>query len=161
VVSGSTFSVGSSDVKLLQDLRLGVDSSNLVDQMAGPNFTGITPNWTQDYYFKVYNNGTTPLHLTSNASYETANDPDDLRSYIYAEFIEWNDNGDGQFEDSEQGVNLGKKTIIKWKTEGFDLGGIEKGTSRGYIIRFSTATLSDTKQGKTGTFDFELNAIQM
>jgi predicted ribosomally synthesized peptide with SipW-like signal peptide len=160
-ITSGTFSVGSSDVKLLQNLHNGLQEGNLVDEVPGPNFTDITPNWTQDYYFKLYNNGSTLMHLVSNANYETANDPDDLRSYIYVEVIEWNDNGDGQFEDHEVGANLGKKTITKWKTEGFDLGMLDKQHLKGYVLRFSTASLSDTKQGKTGKYDFEISAVQI
>lgn len=161
-VLGSTFSVGNSDIKLLENLAGTASQENLKDELIGPNFTNVTPNWTQDYLVKIYNNGSTALQLTSNSNYETVNDPDDLRTYIYVEPLEWNDlNGNGNLDSGEEGLSYGTKSITKWKTEGFDMGEIDMGTIRGYILRFSTTSLSDTKQGKTGSYDFEINAIQI
>ena len=45
------------------------------------------------------------------------------------------------------------------KTEGFDLGTINNGNVKSYVLRFSTDNLSDTKQGKTGIYDFIFDAI--
>ncbi len=161
-VLGSTFSVGNSDIKLLENLSGITSQDNLKDELSGPNFVNLTPNWTQDYLLKIYNNGSTALQVTSNSEYETANDPDDLRSYIYVEPMDWDDsNGNGQLDLGEEGSSYGKKSITKWKTEGFDLQKIDMGTTRGFILRFSTTNLSDTKQGKTGSYDFVINAIQM
>ena len=161
-VLGSTFSVGNSDIKLLENIGGTTSQDNLKDELSGPNFINLTPNWTQDYPLKIYNNGSTALQITSNSEYETANDPDDLRSYIYVEPMDWDDsNGNGQLDSGEEGLSYGKKSITKWKTEGFDFGTINMGTTRGFILRFSTTSLSDTKQGKTGSYDFEINAIQI
>jgi len=160
-VLGSSFSVGNSDIKLLNSLTNGTIEDNLRDTLPGPSFANISPNWTQDYLIKLYNNGTTGLQLSSNSNYATANDPDDLRSYIYVEIIPWNDeNNNGIVDTAEEGASFGKKTITKWKTEGIDLGTINVGTTAGYILRFSVGALSDTKQGKSAIFDFEFNAIQ-
>lgn len=157
-ILGSTFSVGSSDLKLLKDLTQGVVSTNLADEMQGPSFSNISANWKNDYYVKLYNNATTSLTLTTNAYYETANDPDDLRSIIFVEPIEWADDGDGIFEEGEAGTSYGRKTIVKWKTEGFNLGQIDMGSTKSLILRFSTDAVSETKQGKSGSFDFEFGA---
>jgi hypothetical protein len=161
-VLGSSFSVGNADIKLLSDLTLGAEPTNLVDEMAGPVFTNIGQNWKKDYLIKIYNNGTYRMGLASHSNYETINDPDDLRGYIYAEIFPWNDtNNDGQAVEDEIGTSIGRKTIIKWKTEGFDLGQFNPGETLGLIVRFSTDTISDTKQGKQGIFDFEFDSIEL
>ncbi|HSX39696.1 MAG TPA: hypothetical protein VLI92_03885 [Candidatus Saccharimonadales bacterium] len=157
--ASSTISVGSADIKLLLDLTGGTGVANLADQKDAPSFTGITPTWTQDYLVKIYNNSTSKLQISSTADYATANDPDSLRSYINVEIFPWNDaNNNGILDDSELGTSLGKKTVIKWKSEGFDLGTLDTGNVQGYVLRFSAETLPDTKQGKTGSFDFMFDA---
>jgi len=81
-------------------------------------------------------------------------------SLIFAEIIKWNDqNADGVVDDGEEVSSYGKKSIVKWKTEGIDLGTMETGELLGLIVRFSTETIGDTKQGKTAIFDFEFNSI--
>ena len=161
-VLGSSFSVGSTDIKLLINLAQGSDSANLADQLPGPAFTNIIPNWQDTYLIKVFNNGTTSVTLTSNANYETANDPDELRSVIYVAPAEWNDaNNNGVADSGEEGTSFGKKTITKWKTEGYNLGQIVSGGVKGYILHFSTESLSDTKQGKNGAFDFEFDSANL
>lgn len=157
--TGATFSVGSSDLRLLENLALGATESNLKDELQGPTFTNINSNWKISYPIKLYNNGSTTLTLDSRANYETANDPSSLRSYIYAEVFDWNDaNNNGSVDTDEKGSSYGIKSFTKWKTEGFALGTINSGTIRGYVLEFSTQTISDTLQGKSGTFDFEFNA---
>ncbi len=160
-ILGSTFSVGSSDLKLLKDLSLGVGGTNLTDEMQGPSFTNISANWTQDYLVKLYNNATGTLVLTTNAYYETVNDPDDLRSIIFVEPFVWNDNGNGVVDAGELGTSYGRKTVVKWKTEGFTLGQLEQGGIKGLVLRFSTDAVSETKQGKSGSFDFEFGAATL
>jgi hypothetical protein len=159
-ILGSTFNTGSIDILFYKDVASPLDSTNLIDVLNGPNFSGIKPQWQEDYLMKLYNNGSSQLMLTSNANYETANDPDDLRQYIYAEVFQWADNNnDGQLDDGELGQSLGKKTFTKWKTEGIEIGNFNPGESRGYVIRFSTDDLSDTKQSSTAVIDFEFNAV--
>lgn len=159
-ILGSSFSVGSADIKLLKDLAGPTSGDNLAEELNGPNFINISPNWTQDYALKIFNNASTHVQLTSNADYETANDPDDLRQLIFVEPIAWNDqNNDGLHEESELGSTYGKKTIVKWKTEGFDLSSIASGATKGLVLRFSTEAVSDTKQGKTAVFDFEFDSL--
>ena len=143
----------------MEDLAGGVDAQNLADAINGPLFEQIGQNWTQDYLVKLFNNATDTLDITSVADYETANDENDLRQDINVEIIVWDDvNGDGILDGGEEGVSTGKKSIVKWKTEGFDITSIEPGNTLGLIVRFSVENLSDTKQGAQITFDFEFNA---
>lgn len=159
-ILGSTFSVGSADLKIIKELTGGIENDNLTDQLTGPSFANITPNWQKDYLIKLYNNAGSKMQLTTNAEYLTTNDPDDLRSVIYVEPLPWNDaNNNGIVDTGETGTSLGKKTIVKWKTEGFDLGQMDSGMVKGLILRFSTSTLSETKQGKTAIFDFEFDSV--
>lgn len=159
-LTGSSFSTGSADIKLLLDVTGGTGESNLADSMAGPGFSNIGPSWSQDYLLKLYNNAGNPITLTSNANYETVNDPDSLREIVYVEPFEWDDiNGDGVFEESERGVSLGQKTIVKWKTLGFDFGQLNGGEVKSLILTFSTDTVADSKQGSTGIFDFEFDSM--
>ncbi len=160
-VLGSSFSVGSSDIKLLENLSGGVSNDNLKDEINGPNFQNITPSWTSDYLIKLYNNGSSALQLASYSNYSTANDPDDLRSYIFVEPFSWDDsNNNGIIDSGEEGNTYGKKSIVKWKTEGFDFGTMQVGEIKGLILRFTAGSLSDTKQGKSALYDFEFTAIQ-
>lgn len=161
-VLGSTFSAGSADIKFLADVTLGTDSSNLTDELTGPSFSNISPTWTQDYLLKLVNNGTSNLGVVTNAYYETANDPDDLRSDIQVEILPWDDaNSNGVVDTGEMGTPIGTKTIIKWKTEGFDLGAFNAGQKKSLILRFTAPTLGDDQQGSTAVFDFEFEAIQL
>ncbi len=161
-VLGSSFTVGSADIKLLKNLAGGTSSDNLVDTLDGPSFSNINPGWTEDYAMKIYNNATTHIQLTSNADYETANDPEELRQIIFVEPFNWNDaNNDGLVDDGELGSTFGKKTIVKWKTEGYDLSSVAPGSVKGMILRFSTDAVSDTKQGASAMFDFEFDSLGM
>ncbi len=160
-VLGSTFSVGSADLKFLKDLPLGTDPTNLVDELPGPSFSNIGQTWSADYPLKLINNGTSGISITSKAYYETANDPAELRSDIYVEIFEWNDaNNNGVLDSGEIGLSLAKKTIVKWKTEGIGIGQINPGQTRPLVLRFSVENLSATKQGKSALFDFEFESVQ-
>ena len=161
-VLGSTFSTGSADLKFLSDVTAGNNPANLTDELTGPSFANISPTWTKDYLIKLINNGTSKLALTTQSDYTTANDPKSLRSNITAEIIKWNDSdSDGVLDTGEESENLGTKTIIKWKTEGFDLGELESGQTLSLIVRFTAPTLTGTQQGSTGIFDFLFDAIQL
>jgi len=161
-VLGSSFSVGNADIKLLLNPSLGTDSSNLFDEINGPAFTNVGQNWSKDYPIKIFNNGTYKMSLVSHAGYETSNDPEELRQYIYAEIFNWTDvDYDGEIDSDEIKESLGKKTIVKWKTEGYSLGEFEPGEIKSYVVRFSTESISDTKQGASGSFDFEFDSIEV
>jgi predicted ribosomally synthesized peptide with SipW-like signal peptide len=161
-VLGATFTVGSADLKFLSDLTNEIDPTTYVDELPGPNFQNISPIWQKDFAIKLINQGSTNLAVTSSSNYTTANDPKDLRSDILVEIINWNDaDKDGEVDSGEEGTSLGKKTIIKWKTEGLNLGNLDSGQIMPMILRFTAPTLADTQQGATGIFDFEFNSIQM
>jgi len=161
-VLGSTFSIGSADIRFLRDLPLGTDPTNLVDELPGPSFGNIGQTWSADYPMKIINNGTSGINIVSHAFYETINDPAELRSDINVEIFEWNDaNSSGVLDPGEVGMTLGKKTLIKWKTEGMGVGQINPGQARALVLRFSTENLSSTKQGKSALFDFEFESAQL
>jgi hypothetical protein len=160
-ILGSTFTIGSADLKFLLDLPRGTDPANLVDQLNGPSFSNIGPNWEGVYVAKLTNAGTKKINITSYADYTTANDPDDLRNNIEVAIYEWNDpNQNGLLDEGEQNVLLGKKTITKWKTEGIYLGERYPGATMPLVFRFSTTNLSATKQGKSAIFDFNFEATE-
>ena len=159
---GSTFSTGSADIKLLINIASGATPDNLADEKPGPEFTGIAPFWQQEYLLKIYNNSSSTLNITSRANYTTANDPDELRQYIYVEPIEWNDsNGNGIVEADERGASHGRMTITRWKNDGIELGNVSGGQIQAWILTFSTDNLSDAKQGKSAIFDFEFDSIAL
>lgn len=161
-VLGATFTVGSADLKFLSNLANETDPTTYVDELPGPSFQNVSPIWQENYTLKLINRGTSKLAITTNSAYETAKDPKDLRSDILVEIIKWNDlDKDGEIDSGEETLSLGKKTIIKWKTEGFSLGELEAGQIMPIILRFTAPTLTDTQQGATGIFDFEFNSIQM
>lgn len=161
-VLGSTFSVGNSDLKLLRSLQQGTEIANQADSLEGPMFSNIIPNWQGDYLLKIYNNGTTAMNVSSNANYLTANDPEELRSILFVEPFLWvDDNNNGTAEGHEVGSSLGKKTITKWKTEGFDFGRLGTAETLGVVLRFSADDISETKMGQQAVFDFIFDAVSI
>ena len=161
-ILGTSVSVGSADIKFLEDLSGGVGEENLADSKSGPNFENIYEGWVYDYPIKIFNNGTSELILTSNADYETANDPESLRSDLMVEPFVWDDtNGDGVVDTGELGASLTQKTIIKWKTEGFELGNLSTGGVAGFVLRFSAPSISESKQGASAVFDFLFDAAEL
>jgi len=158
-VLGASFSTGSAEMKLLADVSKGTEADNLVESLPGPTFTGIGPNWTKDYPIKLYNNAGSPVLVTSKSKYLTTDDPKELRQDISVELFSWEDtNGNGILDTGELGSSFGKKTIVKWNTEGLVLSELPAGDVQGFMLRFSTATVSDTKQGASALFDFEFTS---
>lgn len=158
--SGARFSVGSADLKLLDNLYGGTDAANLVDTKPVPSFDNIAPAWYSDYLIKIYNNGTQTVTLTSNMDYLTANDPASIREVLYMEPFEWNDaDNDGQLDDGEQGISYSKKTFISWKSTGFNFGQLESGKVKSLIMRFSAGSISSSKMGAVGVFDFMFDSV--
>ncbi|MBD3366114.1 hypothetical protein GF360_02095 [candidate division WWE3 bacterium] len=159
---GAMFSVANSEVKLLDAIGGGIDPSNLVDSKPGPQFDNVAGGWFADYPVEIYSNATTDVNLWSWANYEdvAVNDPAELRQYIYVEILDWTDaNGDGMPEQSEFGSSYGRKTILKWNTEGIDLGTLSPGEVRSLALRFSVDSLSNAKQGESLLYDFEFEAL--
>ena len=159
-VKGTTISVGSADIKLLSNLAGGTGESNLVEELVGPTFEHIAATWSADYLLKIFNNSSSAVSLFSTADYLTVNDPEDLRSIIYVEIFDWSDaDNDGLATPTEIGATYGKKTIVKWKTEGFSLPNLNSGTVAGFVLRFSATNISGTKQGAQAVFDFGFDAV--
>lgn len=160
-VLGSSFSVGSANLMFLESLSMGTNPSNYRDELQGPTFTNIGPGWTQDYLVKLISMASSKITVSTNAFYETVNDPESLRSDIEVEIIKWYDtNQNGVVDSGEEGPVVGKKDIIKWKSEGFTLGDLNYGQTMELILRFSAPTISESKQGASAVFDFEFNSIQ-
>lgn len=159
--AGSSFSVASADIKLLDVIDAGTSSDNLVDSKPGPQFENITSEWHEDYPVQIYNNATSDVSLESWANYENleVSDEGNLRESIYVTIYDWEDaNGDGTPEQDEFGTSYGTKTILRWKNDGFDLGLIPQGEVRSLALRFHTNNLSTAKQGHTLFYDFEFSA---
>ena len=158
--AGSRFSVGSADLKLVNNLAGGVESGNLVDDKPAPTYDGIYSLWTADYLVKLVNNGNQVVNLTSNMDYLTANDPGNIREVLYVEPIDWTDaNGNGEAEADELGTSAGKKAFTSWKSTGYDFGNLAPGQVKGYVMRFSAGTLTNAKMGQTGIYDFVFDAV--
>ena len=160
---GSTFTIGSAVIKLFQDLTAGPEPSNLTDELPGPAFQNISDGWQFDYPIKIFNSGSTTINLSSRANHTTANDPDNLRDIIYVEIFEWNDsNFNGIFDLEEKGTSLyAPKTILRWKNDGIQMGQIDSWQTRSYLLSFSTPSVTDSKQGKSGIFDFEFDSLSL
>jgi hypothetical protein len=158
-VLGSTFSVGSADIKLLLDVFGLPVEENLADELMGPAFVDIDPEWVEDYLVTLYNPTASNLDITTHADYETANDPDDLRQDIFVTIYEWEDlNGNNFMEEEELVYEYGTKSIVKWKTEGFELAVLEPGGLMPLVLRFSS-DVPNSKQGASAVFDFEFDSV--
>jgi predicted ribosomally synthesized peptide with SipW-like signal peptide len=159
--AGSRFTVGSADLKLLNDLAGGTDALNLVDTKPAPSYDNIYTGWLDNYPIKIYNNGSQSVTLTSNMDYLTANDPMDIREVLYIEPYDWDDaNNNGLFDgESEQGISWGRKAFTAWKSTGFNFGQLASGTTKSLIMRFSTGSITNSKMGAVGTFDFMFDAV--
>lgn len=158
-VAGSEFSVGNVQMRLVDNLGEGAQEGNLLVLKQGPVFTNLFPGWGKDYALKLYNNGSLNMLVTSESSYTTADDPSTLRDYINVEIFDWDDaNDNGDVESSEiSETSLATKTLIKWKTEGIPLGILGPNEVKGYVLRFSSANLPDTKQTALAKYDFVFN----
>jgi hypothetical protein len=159
---GATVQVGSSNIQLLDNLALPPTTDNRVDTKPVPNFTLINPHYIKDYLVKIYADSSSRIALGSKSNYTTAEDPDDIRRYLLVEIFEWNDiNSNGLAEQEELGQSFGTKSIIEWKTEGFNLGELAPGQVNGYLMRFSSPNITNEKQNKTGKFSFEFSAVSL
>jgi len=161
LMKGASFTTSTVQLKFLKNLSGGINSDNLSSQIDGVVFDGILDGWQKDFLVKIVNNSSQNLQVKSFANYATDQDPASLRYSLYVELLPWNDiNNNGVYEAGEEGISLGKKTFVKWKTEGFDLGTFEPSKSYGYILRFTSEGITDSKQGANGIFDFEFGVLQ-
>lgn len=157
---GSRFSIGSADLKLLNDLAGGTGASNLVDTKPVPSYDNISPGWSSNYLIKVYNNGTQPVTLSSKMDYLTSNDLMDIRELLYMEPYAWDDaNNDGLADEVEQGISYGRKLFTAWKSTGFNFGELGAGDTKALIMRFSADNIANVKMGAVGTFDFMFDSV--
>ena len=159
-MKGVAFKTSTVELKFLKDLTNSVSPDNLTSEISGVAFDSIVNGWSNDYLVKIENTSVNPLQIKSFANYTTANDPASLRYSLYVEVLPWNDkNNNGIVDDGELGTSLGVKNFVKWKTEGFDLGSFESNKTYGYVLRFTADGITDSKQGQSGSFDFEFGVL--
>lgn len=158
--TGSRFSIGSADLKLLDNLAGGTGALNLVDTKPVPSYDNISPQWVSDYLIKIYNNGTQPVTISSSMDYLTANDPGAIREVLYMEPYDWNDaDNDGVVDEGEQGISYGRKAFTAWKSTGYSFGQLAAGATKPLIMRFSAGNIVNSKMGAVGTFDFMFDSV--
>lgn len=160
LMKGAIFKTTVIELKFLRDLSGQNLAENQTSEINGVSFDQIVNGWSYDYLVKLSNTSSTSLNVSSFSNYQTDQDPADLRYSLFVEILPWNDiNNNGILEENELGTSLGKKSFVKWKTEGFNLGNFEANKVYGYVLRFSAGDLTDSKQGKSGTFDFEFGIM--
>lgn len=159
-MKGAIFKTTVIELKFLKDLSGQNIPENQTSEISGVSFDQIVTGWSYDYLVKLANTSNTNLNVSSFSNYQTDQDPADLRYSLFVELLPWNDsNNNGVAEETELGTSLGTKSFVKWKTEGFNLGSFEPNKVYGYILRFSAGELTDSKQGQSGTFDFEFGIL--
>ncbi len=160
LMKGVAFKTSTVELKFLKSLTGGNSSDNLTSEISGVSFDGIVNGWTTDYLVKINNSSQNSLQVKSFANYATSDDPASLRYSLYVELFPWNDlNNNGTIDENEIGTSLGIKNFVKWKTEGFDLGSFESAKTYGYLLRFTADEITDSKQGQSGSFDFEFGVL--
>lgn len=160
-MKGALFTTATMEIKFLKDISAGNISENLVTELTGVSFDNIYNYWTTDYLVKLVNVSYNNVNISSYSNYTTAEDPASLRYSLFVEIFNWNDlNSNGVVDEGELSESLGKKSFVKWKTEGFSLGVFEPGVVKSYVLRFSAENLTDTKVGQSGKFDFEFGIMQ-
>ncbi len=159
-LKGFTFKTSTVELKFLKNLSIEANSENLTSEISGVSFDSITNGWASDYLVKLHNQSPNSLKIKSFANYTTAEDPASLRYSLFVELYPWQDlNNNGLVEEGELKESLGIKNFVKWKTEGFDLGSFESNKTYGFLLRFTADNITDTKQGKSGNFDFEFGVL--
>lgn len=171
-VAGSSFSVATSfddgggtpptssntALKMIRNLSLGPASDNLVDSVPGASFENISPTWVAETPIKMHNVGSSVLDVVASADY--ISDVDTIRDDIYVEISAWNDaNSNGQIDAGEEGDSYGRDTILRLKNDTFPLGEILSGETKGYILRFDGAGLSEANQGMSAVYDFKFTGF--
>jgi len=160
-MKGALFTTANVQIKFLKDVSAGTASNNLVSEISGVNFDNIYNYWTTDYLVKLVNISGGNVKISSFSNYLTADDPASLRYSLFVEIFRWSDtNNNGIVDEGELQESLGKKSFVKWKTEGFDLGTFETNKVNSFVLRFSAENLTDAKVGQSGKFDFEFGIMQ-
>lgn len=172
MVAGTSFSVGvpsgsdpstpidtNTALKMFVNLSGDSVSSNLADSLAGPSFGNINSAWSDEVAIKIHNAGSVPMNLVSTVNY--VNDPNTLRNRINAEVIEWNDfNNNGQVDQGELGQSYGYDTILRWRNDLFHMGRINPDQTRGFVIKFDGAGLTQTNVGQSAIYDFVFKGVE-
>ena len=160
LLKGMAFKTSTVELKFLKDVTLGSINENLTSEISGVSFDGILNGWVYDYLVKIHNTSTNPLIIKSFANYTTAEDPASLRYSLFVEIFPWNDsNSNGVVDEGALSSSLGVKNFVKWKTEGFDLGEFGSNQTFGFLLRFTADGITDSKQGQSGSFDFEFGVL--
>jgi len=160
-MKGALFTTAKVEIKFLKDITGNSSSENLVSELTGVSFDNIYNYWSTDYQVKLINISSNNVRVNSYSNYLTAEDPASLRYSLFVEIFKWNDlNSDGIVDEGELQESFGKKSFVKWKTEGFDLGTFEPGKINSYVLRFSAENLTEAKIGQSGKFDFEFGIMQ-
>jgi hypothetical protein len=160
-MKGALFATATMEIKFLKDITAGNVSENLVTELSGVSFDNIYNYWSTDYLVKLVNVSSNNVNISSYSNYTTAEDPASLRYSLFVEIFNWSDlNSNGIVDEGELQESLGKKSFVKWKTEGFSLGIFEPNKVKSYVLRFSAENLTDTKIGQSGKFDFEFGIMQ-
>lgn len=160
-MKGALFTTANVEIKFLKDITGGTQPDNLVTELTGVSFDNIYNYWSTDYQVKLINVSAKSVKISSYSNYLTAEDPASLRYSLFVEIIKWNDaNSNGIVDEGELQESIGKKSFVKWKTEGFDLGMFDPGKVNSYILRFSAESLTEAKIGQSGKFDFEFGIMQ-
>ncbi len=160
-VDPTMVTVASTSIKLMDGFRPTVDPAFLTNMLPGPTFEDITDDWSEDYVVQIYNTGTTDVSLVSRSDYVVPDDPTEVRQALHVTFYEWTDtNGDGAIQEDEfLDTSYGDRTIVRWKTQGFDLGVLHPQELRTFVLRFTAPGLTDAHQGQMFMFKFSFEGL--
>lgn len=160
VAEGGVPTAGNQNLKLLQNLIGATTANNLADQIPGPVFQDINTAWKDKSLVKVYNSGTKTLKLVSSAEY--ASDPNTLRDDIFVKISQWNDNNkNGKFEETELGESYGYDSVLRMKNDTFELGNLNAGDVRGFVMEFDGTGLSETNASQEAVYNFLINGEEI
>lgn len=160
-ITGNTFSTGSADLRLLEDLAGPAEGDNLVTSKVGGTFTGIYPGWTEDYGVKLNNFGSVDLMTSVSGVY--VSDTSNLRSAIFVEAYNWTDGGEvGVIEADEVSVDpiAPAMTLEQWRNTPIALGELDATVddTRSIVLRFYTEeSMGADNQNQTTVFNFVFN----
>ena len=155
---GGTPGTSNAALKILKNLSLGAETSNLADTVPGSTFENISPTWVAESPLKIHNDGTTALDVVASANY--ISDVNTLRDDIYIEISAWNDaNNNGVVDAGEEGDSYDRDTILRMKNDTFPIGEISAGETKGYLLRFDGAGLTEVNKGMSAVYDFTFTGL--
>jgi len=155
---GGTPTPSNTALKILKDLSLGAQISNLADFVPGSTFENINPTWIAESPLKIHNDGTSVLDVIASADY--ISDVNTLRDDIYIEISSWDDvNNNGVVEAGEEGDSYGRDTILRMKNDTFPIGEIAAGETKGYLLRFDGSGLTEVNKGMSAVYDFTFTGL--